>query len=384
MKKIKFIFVLLLWHNFVNGQLPQPEKISDKLTIKFSKNVELLGFAYFLVFEGVGIESKKIKVGEKEIPKKDWHKYGFQFYQQYKTFAENPHLTKALTVAHHLWLDYIINFLLQVDDFPQAKLNDNIAPKYYLSFSQQDNPVEAKENAEIFLDGLNKFFVEVDFDKHLQNATLYYEKVLQEVKSTLPNADFIIFMEDFYRKKFEHYNLVPSLTIPNGMGFGPRYAVNDKVLVFSVFGAYDFQKIDDLKNLEMGFANENKLRELSVHEFGHSFVNPEVYQLAQQTLDSTAYLLDPIRTEMEAQGYNTWKVCLIEHLVRAGEIMIALKMKNKISTQKLEKEYIKQRKFIYLPDILPKLMSFDKNKNQTYQELIHSIIISLQTRYKRK
>jgi hypothetical protein len=60
---------------------------SSKLTIDFNYNVELLGLAYFIGFEGVDIENKTVEVNGNTIPKKEWHKYGFHLYEQYKKYA---------------------------------------------------------------------------------------------------------------------------------------------------------------------------------------------------------------------------------------------------------------------------------------------------------
>ena len=49
---------------------------NDKLKIEINKNVELLGLAYFIGFEGQDIEFDTVEVGGSKIAKKDWHNYG--------------------------------------------------------------------------------------------------------------------------------------------------------------------------------------------------------------------------------------------------------------------------------------------------------------------
>jgi len=43
---------------------------------------------------------------------------------------------------------------------------------------------------------------------------------------------------------------------------------------------------------------------------------------------------------MEHQGYNTWKVCLYEHFVRAGEVIVASLLNNTEGSQLLRANYI--------------------------------------------
>ena len=101
-------------------------KPNKKLQIEINKNVELLGIGYFIGFEGEDIEAKMIEINGKKIPKKDWHNYGFWVYQKYKSFGTSENLAKSFAVADHLWLDYLIALLLQVDDVPNAKLRESI------------------------------------------------------------------------------------------------------------------------------------------------------------------------------------------------------------------------------------------------------------------
>jgi hypothetical protein len=363
MRKIRttlLLSIIFTTHLFAN----------DKLNIQINKNVELLGLAYFIGFEGDGIESEVMEIGGKKILKKDWHNYGFMLYQKYKTFATSENLGKSFSIADHLWLDYIISLLLQVDDVPNAKLKESIDPSYYINFSKNRDAKEARRNVILFLEGFNGFCKEIDFDQYMIDSKIYYDRSIEELRKVLPKQDFIDMMEIFYRAEFESYALVPSLTIPKGMGFGLRYTFDERTNVFNVFGAFDFQTFNDPSKLKMGFDNEQRLRELSVHEFGHSFVNPIVVKLPEETFTKTEKLYEPLKAKMEEQGYNDWKVCVYEHFVRAGEIFISEKLGDKEWTEKLEKEYVRDRQFKYIPIILPELRKFSEGKYKTYYETV--------------
>lgn len=350
---------------------------NDKLKIEINKNVELLGLAYFIGFEGQGIESDTIEIGGRRIPKKDWHNYGFKLYENYKGYAASDNLGKSFSIADHLWLDYIIAFLLQVDNVPNAKLTDNIDQSYYINFSKTKDAQEAKQNVILFLDGLNAFSKEIDFDQYMIDSKLYYDKSIEEIRKALPKQDFIHIMEKFYKTEFDSYSLIPSLTIPKGMGFGIKYTLNKKTNVFNVFGALDFQSFDDLNSLKMGFDNDQKLRELSVHEFGHSFVNPIIGKLPEETFTKTEKLFEPLKSKMEAQGYNDWKDCVYEHFVRAGEIFISEQLGDKEGTEKLRKEYIQDRQFKHIPTIIPELQKFSNGKYKSYYETVQKTMDKL-------
>lgn len=373
--KEKFLIIGLL---FISIQLfGQRSTNIDKLEIEINKNIELLGLVYFIGFEGVDIEKKTIEVGDKILPKKEWHNYGFKIYQQYGAFATSENLAKSFSVADHLWLDYLSSFLLQVNNVPNAVLTESVDEKYYLNFSKDKNIDEAKAKAEIFLNGLNLFSEEIEFDSYLTNSKDYYDKVIEEVEIGLPDKNFIMAMESFYQKSFDNYLLVPSLTIPKGMGFAGSNSSHGKTEILNIFGALGFQEFDDKNHLKMGFEDQDKLRELSVHEFGHSFVNPMVAKLPDSIFTETAPLFEPLKSAMSDQGYTTWKACIYEHFVRAGEIIIAEKVGKKKNSERLLYDYVEKRQFRYLPEIIIELRKYDKGEYQSYYETVEKAMEQL-------
>jgi hypothetical protein len=180
-------------------------------------------------------------------------------------------------------------------------------------------------------------------------------------------------METFYKKTFDNYILAPSLTIPKGMGFGLNFTKRGNTRLFNVFGAFEAQSFQQINTLNLGFANPQRLRELSIHEFGHSFVNPIIDSLPQEQIAATERLFEPIKAVMEQQGYNTWRVCLYEHFVRAGEVVIANLLGDTVGAQMLQTHYINDRKFIYLPSIINKLEIYQKKKQPYYKAALQAM-----------
>jgi hypothetical protein len=369
------LFSCLIFGQAVS-QLPSAQP-DDKLTISFHTNVEFLGFLYFLAYEGVNSETKTVEINGREILEKDWQTYGYAFYQKYSRFTQSPHLQTAMGLAEHLWLDDLWPLLLQVPDFPRATLPSTIEETYYLAFSKSKKPEEARKNAAEFLSACNAMYAEVNFDQYMRESAVYYQSALQQIQASLPSSQFISVMEAFYRKTFPQYVLIPSLTLPKGMGFGPRVRINGEMRVYNIFGAVDFQSISDTKQLDMGFGQKDRLRELSIHEFGHSFVNPEIYRLAADQIEATASLFAPLRSAMENQGYNDWKSCLIEHFVRAGEVVIAEKMGDAEAVRRLNEEYLNHRKFVYLPIIREELIRYDADTTDSYAWVVDRVLYRL-------
>ena len=148
MKRNHSLLVFILIFSCLSVQL-DAKKVDEKLALSFNSNVELLGFAYFLGFEGQDIETATLELGDQNVPKKEWHAFGYSFYKKYQSHLSNEDLQAAFAVADHLWLDYLINFLLQVEPFPNAVLPEDMHPERYLSFSPAKDPAEAKINANV-------------------------------------------------------------------------------------------------------------------------------------------------------------------------------------------------------------------------------------------
>ncbi len=365
---------------FCQHPLTATNKSDHQIQLQINRNVELLGFVYFLGYEGRQLESSDDYLSGRKIKKKDWYGYGLSLYRKYKSFENSKNLAVAIGFAENIWLDYLINLLLQLDDFPNARLKPGIEAKYYIRFSTKRDSLEAKTNAGIFIDALNKLYKEVSFDKYLSDNQKKYKNAISQVQSGLPDQRFVPAMESFYRQRFDHYTLTPSLTIPTGMGFGVKFSLDDKTRVFHVFGPFTVQHFTDEANLNMGFRDEKHLLELSTHEFGHSFVNPAIDQLPKELISSTEVLFAPIKDAMSNQGYNNWKSCVYEHFVRAGEIIIAQNLRRTSDAQRLRLSYQQNRKFIYLPQILEELDAYNKTKTITYQQAVESAMKRLQTK----
>jgi hypothetical protein len=102
----------------------------------------------------------------------------------------------------------------------------------------------------------------VNFDKYLKKNSNQYDNALQQVKRHLPAPAFVPAMESFYKQQFQSYTLIPTLTIPAGMGFGARYSRQNKTHIFNVFGAWGRQSFRTNPSwtwaLQMKSKSENK------------------------------------------------------------------------------------------------------------------------------
>jgi hypothetical protein len=354
MKAILLSAACLICINLL-AQLP-PIDTSREIHIRFDHNTEFAGFIFFMgaMAEDAAIPGAKMDNGQL---KKEWFGYNLALSEKYKMFLDDADLKTAAGFMEDLQSSDIFPLLMNVAPFPAASIHRGITWSSIEAFSPGSDSVATAMAANRFLTALNNIYKKMSFDKYYKEAAKYYEQTLKEIRAALPETGSIAAMEKFYGKHFSEYVLMPSLTIPSGMAFGLRLNNEHGAAVFNLFGPFAVQQTDAKAAINMGFNDPQHIIELSVHEFGHSFVNPVVAALPDSLIISSRSNFEPIRQAMDNQGYSTWKSCVTEHFVRAGEVMIAKRMGRSAASEKLLKNYIDKRKFIYLPIIIETMES---------------------------
>lgn len=361
----------------VFAQSPKHSSAARQMDVAIHANVELLGFVYFLGYEGAQSQTDGYSGNTRRR-----YAYGLALYNRYKSFAGSRNLAVAIGFAENIWLDYFINLLIQLDDFPQARLHDDIHPDYYRRFSAGGDLAEARKNATVFLDAMNALHREVKFDAYLQSSSQLYASAIAQVRAGLPDSRFLPAMESFYQDRYDRYQLIPSLTLPAGMGFGARYTLDGQRNAVHVFGTFAPPSWTDSTRIDMGFGDRHHLLELSTHEFGHSFVNSLIDSLPDSSITGTQSLFEPIKQLMANQGYTTWKACLYEHFVRAGEVVIARQMGREADADRLRQHYRDNRHFIYLDVITGELGKYDRSQKGGYAQAVRNAMQRLREQVK--
>ncbi|MBO9658358.1 MAG: DUF4932 domain-containing protein [Chitinophagaceae bacterium] len=349
MKTILFVAACLICSGLF-AQLPSVDT-SGEIHIRFDHNTEFAGFIFFMgsMADDAAAPGAKMETG---TLKKDWFRYNLALTEKYKAFKDDADLKTPAGFMEELQASDIFPLLMNVAPFPAAAMHKEISYSSIENFAPGRDSITTARQAGMFLNALNNIYRKMSFDKYYQEAAVYYQQTLKEIRTALPPAGSIAAMESFYGKRFAEYSVMPSLTIPSGMAFGLKIKETRGTAVFNLFGPFAVQKIDRRDSINMGFNNPQHILELSVHEFGHSFVNPVVDALPDSVIFSSRAKFEPIREAMNNQGYTTWKSCLSEHFVRAGEVMIAKRMDRTNAAANLLKDYMEKRKFIYLPVII--------------------------------
>jgi hypothetical protein len=349
--------------------------------VKTNRNIELFGLMMVLD-DGPEILRKKdtMEFNGRRAVWAQWYSMVPGNYERYKAFdtCRIMNIYRKMETEGNGY-DFFVGFLLQVDEVPFARINGTTNLRQIARFSPGGDMAEATQKATAFLDALNSFSRSIDLDAYLTQYKPYYDLALASVVKNVPHGDFLPVMEQYYRKQFSEYNLIPSLSLFTAMGFGSMNQSTRKI--YNAFGSFTFQSFDS-NHPDMGFDDPVKIRALAAHEFGHSFANPAIDSLPSSLLTETAYLYEPIQPEMKKQGYIIWLQSLYEHLVRAGEVIVAEKIGDSTRATSSLQDNLKNG-FIYLPFMVQELKKWDKNtSSDNFNNAVLQMMMKLKEAYK--
>ncbi len=357
------------------------KKVPPKtVQVKTNRNIELFGLMMVLD-DGPEVFRQKDTIvydGRRAVPAQ-WYSMVPRNYERYKAFDT----CRIMSIYRKMetegfFYDFFVGFLLQVDEVPFARINGTTDQRQIARFSPGGDMAEARQNATAFLDALNSFSRTIDLDAYLTKYEPYYDLARASVVKNVPHGDFLPVMEHYYRKQFNEYNLVPSLSLFTAMGFGTMSQSSRKI--YNAFGSFTFQSFDS-NHPDMGFDDPVKIRALAAHEFGHSFANPAIDSLPSPILTETAYLYEAIKPEMKKQAYTSWLMSLYEHLVRAGEVIVAEKIGDSARAVSILQDNLKNG-FVYLPFMVQELKKWDKSNPDDFNHEVLQMMIKLKEAYK--
>jgi len=340
MRTIVTIIVLIVFNTFSFGQ-------KEKVTVDFNKNIEFLGYIIDLVDPADNDVNHPIR----------------KIIHQYPEDLKQPDLGEILQIAANIDYSTLIHLMYFLPEFP---LDNNYevpnSLKTLLGYtSKQDG-----KTLDLLVHKTNSFYKVSKFEQVWNHLSAERKKVTQFIRDNKPKEEVFHYMEAFYGKEFRKYHIIPSLTIWTA-GFG----VNDSEKNMANFVLGPLRK-----NYE--FDHKQDFLNLTIHEFGHSFVN-SVVAANSSTINESEKLFIPLKESMTRQGYSNWLTCLIEHFVRAGEVIVNEQLGNKKASEDLLKEYSEDRDFQYLSFIVEQLKKYRIQENYSYSDAVQKVIEDLKS-----
>ena len=348
------------------------KKQPDKFSSDFSKNIE----TYFLA-EILSIDHRKTN--------KQWEEYKLKTCKEYQ-----PIVAKALADFGNMIQSEIA--------IETAKLNDTLVsfgygndvmmeillaqPEFDLLQKPSDfrfSQTHLKIDERILLENIISNYLQViyDFyqtekiDNFFTKNENFYSGAIKEVQTHIPRG-FTDAMEEFYGDSSEKYIALvsPMMIWPieenEGRGIGATVEKGNKKVVYEIMSPYVQVPVvsSQQEYNQFGFDFQPRARTLTVHEFGHSFVNSELEPHQKQIENSSHLFTDRLKKIMKTKGIQTWNVYVIESFVRLGEIRIAEIQEDKERADYLRNYHTNLEHFIFIPQLEEKAIEFENNREK--------------------
>lgn len=280
------------------------------------------------------------------------------------TTYDNSKIIKAMQ-------DYLQVAGQQQDLTYQVLLKHNIFPAKGYTFPIEENDKVKKEAVEKFAEQLREFYIERKLGKFFKDQSHFIEGAKNEVRKNIP-AGYMSKMEHYYGQKFLAYRFYvnPLDVVPYSdvfwHGNGPMFKSDKGQIANMISSAYvPLKKKNYIKDyIEFGFNHPETTNFLITHEFGHSFVNQYLGQYESKINESANLMSEAFIGKIDGQGYSYWPSCVGEHIVRTGEIRIALANGNPKLAEKLRQQHIKENSFVLIPDFEKKTEVYENNRTK--------------------
>ncbi|QIL75220.1 DUF4932 domain-containing protein [Hymenobacter sp. HDW8] len=238
------------------------------------------------------------------------------------------------------------------------------------------NPDSAVRIADAYIRLVGRFYQDSHFAQFQRANQAVYEVAISEVKRNLPSPTFIPTMERYYGAQKAAYCIIVNPFFKSQWGMAWEVAGANGPVATQIAAPFGEQLRVRGNLLKAGFDNAEEVRKLSVHEFGHTFVNTLTAQPAFAAgIKAQSALFQPIPGHGQ---YSDWETSFNEHLVRAGEVRLALALGRGDVSEKLRADYAA---WMYLPFFEQQLRRYeaDRQRYPTLESFLPDLISALPT-----
>ena len=369
MRELIFLGVFI---SFISCKLEAVKKETDKFNVTYNENIE----TYFLA-ELLSIDHRTTN--------KQWEKYKLKTCKEYQPIVSKALLEFKDLVNHEIAIetaklndtlislgygtDLMMEVLLHQSDFKLLKGISSFESRFYQL--EGDIKIRLENIISNYLKLLYSFYQTENIGLFFMKNANFYNGAVNEVKSHIPKG-FTDAIETYYGDSREKYIVLvsPMMIWPieenEGRGIGPTLEKNNKKIVFEIMSPYVQVpvKLKEKNYRNFGFDYRPRARMLTIHEFGHSFVNSELVPYKKQ-IDRYSYLFtDNLKKRMESKGIPNWNTFVIESFVRLGEIRVAQIQNDRKRANHLRNYHTNLEFFIFLPQLEEKIIEFENNRDK--------------------
>lgn len=345
------------------------EQLSKNISLSINENIETYYFAEKLAVAHIGyyvFSNKDSKYDHQPLVS-----HSSIYFVKWKDSDVILKIAAVLEKLRPILNDnsQILEYLWYCKPFPETgfkfPLPKSIAVKDTLHYPGAESLV-----AELTIH-LASFYKQAGVGEYIQKNKNYYKGAMKEAAKDIA-VQSIPYEEKWYGQKFPGYILIlmPGMPIPEGeenyRAFGNMFETPKGKMPAMVFSSSKMvPKKENLSQYkEFGFNNQQVTRLLTVHELGHSFVNPLLNDFKSEIQRDTALFTPKLKKHLENSYINNWENCITEHLVRLGEIRTAKLMNDQAEEDRLRKEHAVTMGFVLLPFLENLALQYESDRKK--------------------
>ena len=358
---------------FVFYPLTVSAQDKEKFSVTWNRNIE----TYFLA-ELFAVDYRRTNRSFEEYKRSECRKYQPLIEQTLTRFgylktskiAKLTALLNDTLVYYGIGNDVMMAPLLYQKEFPS---ND-----FRSGYKFENNHLSAASQLIIcsiikkYIKELRSFYTSQNIQQLFKGYQKYYAGAIREVRNIIPPGCTAA-MERFYGEKRLSYTALvsPMMMWPiednEGRGIGASVQVPAGTRVFEIMSPY--VRVDSNKQIDnylsYGYNYKPRAILLTIHEFGHSFVNKDVIKYGDRIKKTDSLFVNSkLKAGMDSKGVQSWEVYIIESIVRLGEIRVAELQNDKKRANDLRKYHIDVEHFIYLPLLEEKIKLYESDRKK--------------------
>lgn len=380
----KSILLFIVFALPFSGKAQYKEMLSKNISLSINENMETYFFAEKLAVEHIGYYVFSSKDAAYEHQPLVSH--AAEHFSKWKDSAVILKIADLLGKLRPILNDnsQILEYLWYCKPFPETGFRYPVPNSIALRDSVKYPGAESLTKELTLL--LRDFYRQAGVGAYIRKNKNYYLGAIREAAKDIA-VKSIPFEEKWYGKQFPGYVfiLMPGMPISEGKdnyrAFGVQLLTPKGMMPSMVFSSSVMvpkkEKLSDYK--EFGFDNKAVTRLLTVHELGHSFVNPLLESFKTEMQRDTILFTSKLKKHLEDSYINNWDNCITEHLVRLGEIRTAKLMDDTEEENRLRKEHAITMGFVLLPYLENVIIPYeaDRKKYPDFKSFLPVIFKSL-------
>jgi hypothetical protein len=276
--------------------------------------------------------------------------------------------------------DMLTQYLLHQKEFPDFgnKYNDSLTIKEM----ELDGYAGIDTLYIQIYEELYDFYQNAKIENFIADMDFYYSGAINEIKKVASRYDVIQQMEDYCRMENHRYIVSPEPLFLTGgsRGIGPSVQTDLGKICYQFISPspnIDLNNVDySLPSPAYGYDDNDYIRTILVHEFGHSFVKIDLTKDANEKFinDKSSLFTEDVQQTLMNTGIGDFHTYISEHIVRLLEIRIADKFIGEKQAEELRKV---NSAFIWLPqmeELIIKDYESNKEKFSNFSDFIPELL----------